>query len=272
MPPDAPIDREDVLDAIEDALEEGAFEDALTMCDLLLVRDPQDPDALVLRGQILADCGQLEAALAHYQRAHALVPTWDDAEVMQASVLLELGRLDEASTLTEVALARAPDRPDAHRTRAIVFELQGNDLGAERHYRRARDLDSSFHVPFRVTDELFAELAERCLSSFPAEFTAVFQNVEIRLRDLPSAEEVGDPNSPMSMLVLGYFDGTPRSLRSTEDPFSDMPSHVFLFKRNHERICTSLAELTEQIDITLKHELGHFMGLDEDDMERLGLD
>jgi predicted Zn-dependent protease with MMP-like domain len=32
------------------------------------------------------------------------------------------------------------------------------------------------------------------------------------------------------------------------------------------------AELYEQVEITLLHEIGHFFNLDEDDLARLGLD
>ena len=46
---------------------------------------------------------------------------------------------------------------------------------------------------------------------------------------------------------------------------------VILFRKNHEKICRDRNELIEQIQITVRHEMGHFMGLDEDDMERLGL-
>jgi predicted Zn-dependent protease with MMP-like domain len=31
------------------------------------------------------------------------------------------------------------------------------------------------------------------------------------------------------------------------------------------------AELVEQIQITVKHEIGHFLGMDEEEVERLGL-
>lgn len=265
------MDRDDVLDAIEDAIEDGSVEDALTLCDLLLARDPADPDALVLRGEVLADCGDFTSALAHYERAHVLVPDWEDAEVMRAGVLLELGRVEEATELLVVALARDPNHAPAQQARAIACELAGDEVGAQRHYRQAARLDPALHLPFRVSEEVFMELARKTLASFPPAVSGVLDNVEIHIEDLPRPTDAGDPGTPLSMLVLGYFDGTPRSVRSLEDPLSDMPSHVFLFKKNHERICRNLAELREQVDITLKHELGHYLGLDEDDMDRLGL-
>jgi predicted Zn-dependent protease with MMP-like domain len=43
-----------------------------------------------------------------------------------------------------------------------------------------------------------------------------------------------------------------------------------LFKRNLERSAGDAAELAEQIRVTLYHELGHYLGLDEDALEDLG--
>ncbi len=265
------LTREDVIDAIEDALDQRAYEDGLTLCELLLRTDPGDPDVLVLKGELLADCGAFEQALDLFERAHEEVPSWQDGELMRGGMLLELGRLPEAARLLDAAITREPERADLRYSRAIVFELAGDDLGAQRYYRQAEGLDPSRPAPLRVSNDLFMSVAKAALDEFPAEIMAVFDNVDVFVRDLPDPAQIGG-GAPLSMLVLGYFDGTPRAYRSTEDPFSHMPSQVFLFKRNHERICRTMAELREQVAITLRHELGHYLGLDEDDMERLGLD
>jgi len=44
-----------------------------------------------------------------------------------------------------------------------------------------------------------------------------------------------------------------------------------IYKKNLERVCRDRDELVEQIQITVRHEIGHYLGLDENDMERLGL-
>ncbi|MFT5444502.1 MAG: putative Zn-dependent protease with MMP-like domain, partial [Myxococcota bacterium] len=41
--------------------------------------------------------------------------------------------------------------------------------------------------------------------------------------------------------------------------------------KNHEKICRDREELIEQIQVTVRHEIGHYLGLDEEDMDRLGL-
>jgi predicted Zn-dependent protease with MMP-like domain len=46
---------------------------------------------------------------------------------------------------------------------------------------------------------------------------------------------------------------------------------ILLFKRNLEKVARTREELVEQVQITVKHEIGHYLGLDEEAVERLGL-
>jgi predicted Zn-dependent protease with MMP-like domain len=45
-----------------------------------------------------------------------------------------------------------------------------------------------------------------------------------------------------------------------------------LYQRNLERAASSRAELEEEIATTLVHEVGHFLGLDEEELWARGLD
>jgi predicted Zn-dependent protease with MMP-like domain len=49
------------------------------------------------------------------------------------------------------------------------------------------------------------------------------------------------------------------------------PNSIYVFQRNLERIAKDRADLIEQIRITLYHELGHYLGFEEEDMDDLGL-
>ena len=49
------------------------------------------------------------------------------------------------------------------------------------------------------------------------------------------------------------------------------PNTIYLFQRNLERAAKDRDDLVEQIRITLWHELGHYLGFEEEDMDDLGL-
>ena len=48
-------------------------------------------------------------------------------------------------------------------------------------------------------------------------------------------------------------------------------TRVILFKRNLEKVCRDREDLIEQIQVTVRHEVGHHLGLSEEDLDRLGL-
>jgi predicted Zn-dependent protease with MMP-like domain len=51
-----------------------------------------------------------------------------------------------------------------------------------------------------------------------------------------------------------------------------MPTRIVLYTANLTASCQDQDELEREVEITVLHEVGHYFGLDEDDMERLGLD
>jgi predicted Zn-dependent protease with MMP-like domain len=74
----------------------------------------------------------------------------------------------------------------------------------------------------------------------------------------------------VSPQILGLYVGVP----ATEDLVTAQPedlTRVILFKKNLEKVCRDRSDLIDQIQITVRHEVGHHLGLSEDDLERLGL-
>jgi predicted Zn-dependent protease with MMP-like domain len=47
---------------------------------------------------------------------------------------------------------------------------------------------------------------------------------------------------------------------------------IHVWRRSHEHSCGSTQQLDDEIRQTLHHELGHYLGYDEDGLEKLGLD
>jgi len=45
---------------------------------------------------------------------------------------------------------------------------------------------------------------------------------------------------------------------------------IYLFQHSIESVCSSADELIEQTRVTLLHEIGHYFGMDEDDLTELG--
>ncbi len=88
------------------------------------------------------------------------------------------------------------------------------------------------------------------------------------IEDFPSLDLVrGERISPQT---LGLFMGVPRTQAMMTEQVLDL-DRIMIFKKNLEKICQDEEDLIDQIQITVRHEVGHYLGLDEDDLERLGL-
>jgi predicted Zn-dependent protease with MMP-like domain len=67
-------------------------------------------------------------------------------------------------------------------------------------------------------------------------------------------------------LRLGVFHGVPTTRKSVFDLLSG-PDHVVLYQKNIEAVCSSEAEVRQQIRLTVIHEFGHYFGLDEEHLK-----
>ena len=113
--------------------------------------------------------------------------------------------------------------------------------------------------------EHFVKVVEEALDSLPQEFRSRIQNVAVLVEDVP-------PNQPspksgqQRRLLLGVFHGVPTTKKSIFDLPSG-PDHIVLYQKHIEAVCSSEAEVCEQIRLTVIHELGHYFGMDENQLK-----
>ncbi|MGV8876781.1 MAG: metallopeptidase family protein [Rhodoglobus sp.] len=72
-----------------------------------------------------------------------------------------------------------------------------------------------------------------------------------------------------SLNVLGLYDGVALTDRD-QYGFGELPDRIILFREPLLAICDTLEELTEQIHITLVHEIAHYYGIDDEQLHELG--
>jgi predicted Zn-dependent protease with MMP-like domain len=110
----------------------------------------------------------------------------------------------------------------------------------------------------------FVEIVERVLDSLPREFRRRIRNVSIQVEDAPPNQPSPQSGQPRRLL-LGLFHGVPTTKKSVFD-LPTGPDHIVLYQKNIEAVCSSEAEVREQIRLTVIHELGHYFGMDEDQL------
>ena len=123
-------------------------------------------------------------------------------------------------------------------------------------------------MPAFLNPEEFDRAVEEALASLPAELAQHMENLAILVEDLPSLELLEGMNDPAPDL-LGLFVGVPVSERSHADVML-LPETIYLFKQNLERSCADREHLVSEIRITLLHEIGHYLGMDEEALHDAG--
>ncbi len=109
----------------------------------------------------------------------------------------------------------------------------------------------------------FDQLVKRALKRIPAEFREIMQreNIAIVVLDWPDPQLVEEVLGDKTDLLYGLFTGIPLPDRQIQD--MELPNIIHLFRGPLEQDFPDPADLEHEVAITLFHEIGHFMGMDE---------
>ncbi len=96
----------------------------------------------------------------------------------------------------------------------------------------------------------------------------MLDNVEVVVEDWPSDAQLTQDGASGETL-FGLYEGIPLTERGNGYSMV-LPDKITIFRRPLERTFRSRQELMRQVRITVVHELGHHLGMDEDRLEALG--
>ena len=118
-------------------------------------------------------------------------------------------------------------------------------------------------------DQLRKEVAQ-VIDRLPRRFREQLRNVEFVVEERPSAELLRSEGLDPSIDTLyGIYQGVPLPDRSSLDP-PLMPDKITIFAEPLLEDFANPEELREEIRITVLHEIAHYFGMDEDEVEDLG--
>jgi predicted Zn-dependent protease with MMP-like domain len=116
--------------------------------------------------------------------------------------------------------------------------------------------------------EKFEELVADAVSGLPAEFREMLDNVEIFVEDWPSRQQLKDVGLKDKYELMGLYEGTPITHRDQGYNLV-LPDRITIFQKPLEAQCGSAAEIKREIVNTVKHEIAHYFGLDEDRLQAI---
>lgn len=246
----------------ESALEtvEAAFDFIDEEADLI--------EAIYVKTQALLALDNLEGAREALTELSSSVV--EDGELALDLAELALGAEDPKAAVRWIEAARKlePDlEADALHLLGRVHEAMEDREQMIAAWQQVLRLDHDAPPgPLTVSEDQLETIALAALAELPADIREKLEKVPILIADYPSEEIVADGFDPR---LLGLFQGTPMPHADNAVP---SVTNILLFRKNLERYAEDEDHLAEEIRITVLHETAHYFGLDEEDLEKLGLD
>lgn len=118
-------------------------------------------------------------------------------------------------------------------------------------------------------DQLNKEVT-RIIDSLPRRFREQLRNVEFVVEDRPSPDLLrAEGLDPRHDSLYGIYQGVPLPERSSLDP-PLLPDKISIFAEPLMEDFPDPDELRNEIRLTVLHEIAHYFGMDEDEIEELG--
>lgn len=224
-------------------------------------------EAVIVRTEALLaldDVGSAKESLAELSTSVIEDP---DLALDLADLALSAEELDVARRYIEIAQKEPRLAADALHLLGRVHEAAGDRAAAVAAWQQVRALDAKAPPPqVSISEDELERIASAALAELPAEVRAKLERAPILIDDVPSEDLVGEGLDPR---MLGVFSGTPMPEGGELAP---TVTNIRLFKTNLERAAHDLDDLADEVRITVLHETAHYFGLDEAELEAIGLD
>ncbi|MBC7236014.1 MAG: metallopeptidase family protein [Chloroflexi bacterium] len=121
-----------------------------------------------------------------------------------------------------------------------------------------------------LTQEAFAALVARALDELPVWVRERMDNVAVLVAPWPTRDQLRAARLRGRGTLLGLYEGVPLTRRGRGYTLQP-PDRITLFQRPLEHLARDEAELIALVQRTVIHEIGHHFGLEEKDLNRLGI-
>ncbi|HXH09226.1 MAG TPA: metallopeptidase family protein [Alphaproteobacteria bacterium] len=114
----------------------------------------------------------------------------------------------------------------------------------------------------------FEKLVAEALDELPRRFRRKMRNIAVVVESEPSRELLEEMGLWPDRTLLGLYQGIPL----TERGFSYgnvLPDRITIFQKPIEAMCRTQDEIKQAVKDTVVHEVGHYFGLDDDQIEEL---
>ena len=116
----------------------------------------------------------------------------------------------------------------------------------------------------------FRKLVLAVLADLPPLFRHRLENIDIVIKWRPTVAERRLAGGRYADDLFGLYLGLPLTVRGDHYNMA-LPDKIVIYQEAHERLCSSREEMAEQVRRTVLHEIGHYLGIEEDRLRELGM-
>src|SRR4029453_7145669 len=114
--------------------------------------------------------------------------------------------------------------------------------------------------------KVFESLVHEAIRDLPQQFREKLTNMAIIIEDYPSEDLLDRMEVPDDETLFGLYEGVPLTERGHfNEPL--FPDRILIFQGPIEEECDTPEEVREEVRITLLHEIAHFFGFDDEELE-----
>jgi predicted Zn-dependent protease with MMP-like domain len=214
-----------------------------------------------------------EAALDAAERADPELARHPEVRLAHARALVAARGALAGKRALEKLVGENPDFAEARHALALAYETLGDRRSAVTEFLAVRRLDAANDIAdgfdLAALRDRIAACTAKVFEGLPSKFREPLGVVPILVEDRPSKALVADGFDPRG---LGLFEG-PDDAEHRLGSGAATPTRIVLYAANLAAFVDPAdgEELEREVEITVLHEIGHYFGLDEEELDALGL-
>lgn len=117
-----------------------------------------------------------------------------------------------------------------------------------------------------ISSEAFAQLVQQAIADLPLPYAKLMESIAVVVEEEPPEEVLRDLELDSEDDLLGLYQGQSLSADSFFMPGGEPPPRISIYRGPILRLCETPEEVVQEVYDTVVHELGHHVGLDDNEM------
>ena len=117
-----------------------------------------------------------------------------------------------------------------------------------------------------ISAEAFAKLVQQAIADLPPPYAKLMESIAVVVEEEPPQDVLEDLEIGGEDDLLGLYQGQSLAEESFFTAGGTQPAKISIYRGPILRQCETPEEVVKEVYDTVVHELGHHVGLDDDDM------